>query len=415
MSKTPTITKIYSYECAPLKTPKIKKELISSCPADNKTKDVHPHPTIIMDEYGQTPDHYYLARKPPPSFFQVKRKLDLQSVESSNNSKTKLNKYSKKFNVPKGKGKTFCEKPRYDTSLGQLTKKFLKLLSDASDGIINLNTACALLDVPKRRLYDITNVLEGAGLVQKTSRNNIQWMGRASSPCASVLKFDLERDIDILESKENKLDELIYHMTNEIEAIKETDHRYYYVTAQDLKNIEEFAGKTIIGMINYQFLESFERKLVISSRNNTDIDGYLLRNNTLLQNILHPGVECKENSYDIKIQNGQFMLADDASEASEDNSCFNSLLNPGVGTDASFTRVCADTMWSEGDTVIKNAFIAEEDDIAPMGKNFLLQTEDQDLDTLAYSVLDSPVDNYSFSLDTGEGLSDLFDCNFSCP
>lgn len=65
--------------------------------------------------------------------------------------------------------------------------------------------------------------------------------------------------------------------------------------------------------------------------------------------------------------------------------------------------------------VIKNAFITEEDDIAPMGKNFLLQTEDQDqddqYDLQLYNDLAPPVDNYSFSLDDGEGLTDLFDCS----
>jgi hypothetical protein len=29
----------------------------------------------------------------------------------------------------------------------------------------------------KRRIYDITNVLEGIGLIEKKSKNNIQWKG----------------------------------------------------------------------------------------------------------------------------------------------------------------------------------------------------------------------------------------------
>jgi hypothetical protein len=33
---------------------------------------------------------------------------------------------------------------------------------------------CAL-QVQKRRIYDITNVLEGIGLIEKKSKNNIQW------------------------------------------------------------------------------------------------------------------------------------------------------------------------------------------------------------------------------------------------
>lgn len=50
-----------------------------------------------------------------------------------------------------------------------------------------------------------------------------------------------------------------------------------------------------------------------------------------------------------------------------------------------------------------------------MGKNFLLQTEDQDLDSLDFHEFEPHVDSYSFSLDDAEGLTDLFDCHFSCP
>lgn len=32
------------------------------------------------------------------------------------------------------------------------------------------------MQVQKRRLYDITNVLEGIHLIKKKSKNNIQWM-----------------------------------------------------------------------------------------------------------------------------------------------------------------------------------------------------------------------------------------------
>ena len=38
-------------------------------------------------------------------------------------------------------------------------------------------TACGGAQVQKRRIYDITNVLEGIGLIEKKSKNNIQWKG----------------------------------------------------------------------------------------------------------------------------------------------------------------------------------------------------------------------------------------------
>lgn len=71
--------------------------------------------------------------------------------------------------------KSPIERGRYDTSLGILTKKFVGLLTSSEDGVLDLNHAADILEVQKRRIYDITNVLEGIGLIQKKSKNNIQW------------------------------------------------------------------------------------------------------------------------------------------------------------------------------------------------------------------------------------------------
>lgn len=67
------------------------------------------------------------------------------------------------------------ERTRYDTSLGLLTKKFVQLLESSPNGVVDLNVASIQLDVQKRRIYDITNVLEGIGILEKKSKNNIQW------------------------------------------------------------------------------------------------------------------------------------------------------------------------------------------------------------------------------------------------
>lgn len=42
---------------------------------------------------------------------------------------------------------------------------------------VDLNEASKTLDVQKRRIYDITNVLEGIGLIEKTIKNKIRWKG----------------------------------------------------------------------------------------------------------------------------------------------------------------------------------------------------------------------------------------------
>lgn len=61
---------------------------------------------------------------------------------------------------------------RYDTSLGLLTKKFIDLLEATENGIIDLNVASGQLNVQKRRIYDVVNVLEGIGILEKVSPRN---------------------------------------------------------------------------------------------------------------------------------------------------------------------------------------------------------------------------------------------------
>jgi len=72
----------------------------------------------------------------------------------------------------KAGGKGNC---RDDSSLRRLTKEFVRLIAEAEDGVLDLNHAAEVLHVQKRRIYDITNVLEGIGLIEKKSKNNIQW------------------------------------------------------------------------------------------------------------------------------------------------------------------------------------------------------------------------------------------------
>jgi transcription factor E2F3 len=49
------------------------------------------------------------------------------------------------------------------------------MVQSEPDGILDLNVAARDLNVQKRRVYDITNVLEGIGLIEKNSKNHIKW------------------------------------------------------------------------------------------------------------------------------------------------------------------------------------------------------------------------------------------------
>ncbi|KAG7239831.1 hypothetical protein INR49_030543 [Caranx melampygus] len=90
--------------------------------------------------------------------------------------------------------RTTTEKSRYDTSLNLTTKRFLSLLSQSADGVVDLNWASQVLDVQKRRIYDITNVLEGIQLISKKSKNNIQWLGNRIDAALVSRHKELQRE-----------------------------------------------------------------------------------------------------------------------------------------------------------------------------------------------------------------------------
>lgn len=69
---------------------------------------------------------------------------------------------------------------RNENGLVVLTKKFIQLLKDAPNQQLDLNKAVTNLDVQKRRIYDITNVLEGIYLIKKIKKNIIKWTGIGS-------------------------------------------------------------------------------------------------------------------------------------------------------------------------------------------------------------------------------------------
>jgi len=130
---------------------------------------------------------------------------------------------------------------RYDTSLGLLTKRFVDLLQTAPDGTVDLNRASDLLAVQKRRIYDITNVLEGIGLVNKKSKNNVQWLSSKEN------SEELEGDLDELDAKENEMDYLIEQAERDLLQMSQ-DKRYAYITYHDLHTIKYYKDKTVFAV-----------------------------------------------------------------------------------------------------------------------------------------------------------------------
>lgn len=146
--------------------------------------------------------------------------------------------------------KSPTEKTRYDTSLGLLTKKFVELLAQSCDGVLDLNQAADTLQVQKRRLYDITNVLEGIHLIKKKSKNNIQWMGCSLSEVEGALnqRQRLTSELRDLGDEEQKLEQLIKRCSIDTRQMTENaaNQKFGYVTYQDLRQLGNLRDQTVI-------------------------------------------------------------------------------------------------------------------------------------------------------------------------
>ncbi|KAK2527916.1 E2f5 [Columba guinea] len=121
---------------------------------------------------------------------------------------------------------------RHEKSLGLLTTKFVSLLQEAKDGVLDLKAAADTLAVrQKRRIYDITNVLEGIDLIEKKSKNSIQWKG-VGAGCNTKEVIDrlryLEAEIEDLELKEKELDQQKLWLQQSIKNVMDdsTNHQY---------------------------------------------------------------------------------------------------------------------------------------------------------------------------------------------
>ncbi|MCO5594926.1 hypothetical protein L7F22_048961 [Adiantum nelumboides] len=141
---------------------------------------------------------------------------------------------------------------RYDNSLGLLTKKFINLIKEAEDGVLDLNKAADMLGVQKRRIYDITNVLEGVGLIEKKLKNRIQWKGLDGAGSSDVINEVgyLKAEIESLLLQERSLDNCIRETREQLRLLSEDENnkQWLYVTEEDIKSLQCFQNQTLIAI-----------------------------------------------------------------------------------------------------------------------------------------------------------------------
>lgn len=139
--------------------------------------------------------------------------------------------------------------------------------------MLNLNEASSVLEVQKRRIYDITNVLEGVGLLEKTSKNNIRWNGGSLDEPDAGGFFDPEleqkptlrslsegdhyptrrqlmKENEELGVMEKELEQRIAEVQQSLTVASEVDEnkKYAFVTYKDIRGIKQFSEQTVIAI-----------------------------------------------------------------------------------------------------------------------------------------------------------------------
>jgi transcription factor E2F3 len=162
--------------------------------------------------------------------------------------------FTKRKNLGEDEDSEVGGKSRRENSLNELTTKFISLLKGSKDQCMGLNEAVNELKVQKRRIYDIINVLEGIGLIEKCMKNKIKWKGILNIP----MDVQLDKEIIQLRKEYKKLQDEEQEVMEEMEKLQEYFNKtslsemygeYAFVTFDDISKlsaINENKAKDII-------------------------------------------------------------------------------------------------------------------------------------------------------------------------
>ena len=174
----------------------------------------------------------------------IKKSLKLTKVKKKSNQKSLKFQPKSKNNEPiieEADDNCIKKEAQYqqENSLGQLTQDFINYIKMTRKKSININDLVGQLSVKKRRIYDITNVLQGIGYLQKSGKNEIVWINPSKNQNLSKKKLfhqknqkknNDEQEIEEIENKINTNTEQLNSLKTNLELAK-----LRYLTIDDFK------------------------------------------------------------------------------------------------------------------------------------------------------------------------------------
>jgi hypothetical protein len=117
-------------------------------------------------------------------------------------------------------------------TLANLTRDFVDLLK-ASDGKeLDVGAIAQELKAQKRRIYDVTNVLAGIGVIEKCGKGRVRWIGENN-------KVAEHEDLRKLLEREAEIDRISHFVSNALIAISQSAdfENYAWVTEEDVMKL----------------------------------------------------------------------------------------------------------------------------------------------------------------------------------
>ncbi len=124
---------------------------------------------------------------------------------------------------------------RQENSLGELTTNFIEYVKTKGLELININEIVKKLKVKKRRIYDITNVLQGIGYIEKKGKNEIIW---TKNQILNKKSIKIKNNTIKIYKQINDFNNIINGIKEELISIssKKEFSKYGYITFTDLIN-----------------------------------------------------------------------------------------------------------------------------------------------------------------------------------
>ncbi|XP_044303519.1 transcription factor E2F1 isoform X2 [Varanus komodoensis] len=375
-------------------------------------------PDQLPTAEGQNDTELLLFATPQPARLQSATQrpaLERPPVKRKLNLETDHQYIAESVQPPQGKArnpvkgvKSPGEKSRYETSLNLTTKRFLELLSQSPDGVVDLNWAAEVLKVQKRRIYDITNVLEGIQLITKKSKNHIQWLGSRSAVGGTSKNQGLVKELQDLQAAEQQLDNLIQMCTTQFKLLTEDPENKHsaYVSCQDLRSIADPSEQLVMVIkapqeTQMQVSDPAEAFQIAVKSTQGPIDVFLCPEES--------SAVCSPTKSPLKVASEE--PSPGSSQASS-----SVLLHP--SQDMNLPLLGGDQEpFLPGESTLPLKCPGDDVNLSPLAcVDALLHQGKDDFSSFLPSefiALSPPqTQDYHFGLEEGEGISELFDCDF---